>query len=167
MFLILCYVTNLTIPHLIAASLLIPELLLQLLDLGGSESREVGFCECFSLGFLGGSVVKNLPASAEDAGEEEDAEDWFNPWFRKFPWRRAWQPILVFLPGESHGQRSLVGYSPWSHKESDTAEHTQLRICKVKRPVDRLLGLGFFSNTGNLSELYVFAGTLWNTLKVL
>ena len=83
-------VTNLTIFHLIAASLLIPELLLQLLDLGGSESREVGFCECFSLGFLGGSVVKNLPARAEDAGEEEDTEDWFNPWIRKFPWRRAW-----------------------------------------------------------------------------
>ena len=36
----------------------------------------------------------------------------FNPWVRKIPWRRAWQPILVFLPGESHGQRTLVGYSP-------------------------------------------------------
>ena len=32
------------------------------------------------------------------------------------PWRRAWQPTPVFLPGESHGQRSLVGYSPWGHK---------------------------------------------------
>ena len=36
----------------------------------------------------------------------------FNSWVRKIPWRRAWQPTLVFLPGESHGQRSLVGYSP-------------------------------------------------------
>jgi len=36
----------------------------------------------------------------------------FDPWVRKIPWRRAWQPIPVFLPGESHGQRSLVGYSP-------------------------------------------------------
>ena len=88
-------------------------------------------------------MVKNLPASAEDAGEE-DAEDWFNPWIRKFPWRRAWQPIPVFLPGESHGKRSLTGYSPWGRKESDTAEYTQLRICKVKRPIDRLLGLGVF-----------------------
>jgi len=35
-----------------------------------------------------------------------------NPWVGKIPWRRAWQPTLVFLPGESHGQRSLVGYSP-------------------------------------------------------
>ena len=36
----------------------------------------------------------------------------FDPWARKIPWRRAWQPISVFLPGESHGQRSLAGYSP-------------------------------------------------------
>ena len=36
----------------------------------------------------------------------------FNPWVRKIPWRRTWQPIPVFLPGESHGQRSLEGYSP-------------------------------------------------------
>ena len=40
----------------------------------------------------------------------------------KIPWRRAWQPTPVFLPRESHGQRSLVGYSPWGHKESDTTE---------------------------------------------
>ena len=36
----------------------------------------------------------------------------FNPWVGKMPWRRAWQPTPVFLPGESHGQRRLVGYSP-------------------------------------------------------
>jgi len=36
----------------------------------------------------------------------------FDPWVEKIPWRRAWLPTLVFLPGESHGQRSLVGYSP-------------------------------------------------------
>ena len=38
----------------------------------------------------------------------------FNPWVRMTPWRRKWQPIPVFLPGQPHGQRSLVGYSPWS-----------------------------------------------------
>ena len=38
----------------------------------------------------------------------------------KVHWRRKRQPIPVFLPGKSHGQRSLVGYSPWGHKESDT-----------------------------------------------
>ena len=43
----------------------------------------------------------------------------FNPWFGKIPWRRKWQPTPVFLPGKSHGQRSLAGYSPWGHKELD------------------------------------------------
>ena len=38
------------------------------------------------------------------------------------PLRRKWQPAVVFLPGKFHGQRSLVGYSPWGHKESDTTE---------------------------------------------
>ena len=38
------------------------------------------------------------------------------------PWRRAWKPAALFLPGESHGQRSLAGYSPWGCKESDTTE---------------------------------------------
>ena len=49
----------------------------------------------------------------------------FNSWVRKSPWKRAWQPTPVFLPGESHGLRSLVGYSPWSCKELDTTEVTQ------------------------------------------
>ena len=46
----------------------------------------------------------------------------FNPWVGKIPWRRKWQPTPVFLPGEFHGQRSLVGYSPWGHKESGMTE---------------------------------------------
>ena len=46
----------------------------------------------------------------------------FNPWLVKIPWRRTWQLTPVFLPGESHGQRSLVGYSPWGCKELDTTE---------------------------------------------
>ena len=44
----------------------------------------------------------------------------FDPWIGKIPWRRDWLPTPIFLPGEFHGQRSLVGYSPWGHKESDT-----------------------------------------------
>ena len=40
----------------------------------------------------------------------------------KIPWRSKWQPTPVLLPGKSHGQRSLVGYSPWGRKESDTTE---------------------------------------------
>ena len=51
----------------------------------------------------------------------------FNSWIRNIPWRRKWQPTAVFLPGKSHGQRSLVGYSPWGHKELDTTEATQHR----------------------------------------
>ena len=56
-------------------------------------------------------VVKNLPARCKQCE--------FDPWVGRIPWRRKWQPTPVFLPGEFHGQRSLVGYSPWSHKESD------------------------------------------------
>ena len=49
----------------------------------------------------------------------------FNPWVERIPWRRKLQPAFsVFLPGESCGQRSLAGYSPWSHKESDVTEAT-------------------------------------------
>ena len=47
----------------------------------------------------------------------------FNPWVRKIPWRRKWQPTPVFLPGKSHGQRRLEGYNPWGGKESEVAEH--------------------------------------------
>ena len=48
----------------------------------------------------------------------------FKPWVRKLPWSRKWQFIPVFLPGKFHGQRSLAGYSPWSHNQSDTTDHT-------------------------------------------
>ena len=51
----------------------------------------------------------------------------FNPWVGKIPWRRKWQPTPVFLPGESHGQRSLADYSPWGRKESDTTEQLYFR----------------------------------------
>ena len=44
-------------------------------------------------------------------------ENEVHPWVRKISWRRKWQPTPVFLPGESHAQRSLAGYSPWGHKE--------------------------------------------------
>ena len=53
----------------------------------------------------------------------------FDPWVRKSPWRRAGQPTPVFLPGQSHKQKRLAGYSPWGSKESDVAE--QLRTHTV------------------------------------
>ena len=58
-------------------------------------------------------VVKSPPAKAGDLRGTGS-----------IPWRRAWQSTPVFLPGESHGQRSLAGYSPWGLKESDTIEAT-------------------------------------------
>ena len=65
-------------------------------------------------------MVNNLLANA---GDPEDAGS--TPGSGRFPWRRAWQSTPVFVPGESHGQRSrLAGYSLWGHKESDTTECT-------------------------------------------
>ena len=49
----------------------------------------------------------------------------FQPWVGKIPWRRKWQTTAIFLPGEFHGQRSLVGYSPQDYQESDTTKVTQ------------------------------------------
>ena len=67
------------------------------------------------MGFPSGSVAKNLPANAGDAREVVSI-----PGVRKIPWSRKWKPTPVFLPGKSQGQRSLGGYSPRGHKESDT-----------------------------------------------
>ena len=71
-------------------------------------------------GFPAGSMVKNPPAKTGDTGDSS-----FDPWVGKIPWRREWQPTPVFLPGESHGQRSLVGYSPWGPKETEQLNHQQ------------------------------------------
>ena len=57
-------------------------------------------------GYLSDSIVKNPPAK----------EMLFNSWVRKIRWRRNWQPTPVFVPGISHGQRSLLGQSPWGHR---------------------------------------------------
>jgi len=62
-------------------------------------------------------VVKNLPANA---GNTKDASS--IPGVGKIPWRRAWQPTPVFLPGKFNGQRSLAGYIPCSSKELDVTE---------------------------------------------
>ena len=61
----------------------------------------------------GGSVGRNWPAM------QETEEMVLDPCVGKIPWSRKWQLTPVFLPGKFHAQRSLVGYSPWSHKESD------------------------------------------------
>ena len=60
------------------------------------------------------SVLSSLIQDARDAGSILGSG--------RFPWRRKWQPTSVSLPSESHGQRSLMGYSPRGRKESDTTE---------------------------------------------
>ena len=52
----------------------------------------------------------------------------FDSWVRKIPWRRARQSTPVFLPGESHGQRSQAGYSSWGSKESYMTEHARMLV---------------------------------------
>ena len=64
----------------------------------------------------------------------------FNPWVGKNPWRREWQPTPVFLAGKFHGQRSLVGYSPWGQKESNMTEHMRTHVLATWRCT---LGLQF------------------------
>ena len=102
-------------------------------DLRLPASRAVGISVCCLtcvhtcvLQFI--YIYKGFPAGA--SGKEPACQrkrqkrPRFHPWVAKIPWRRAWQPTPVFLPGESHGQRSLVGYSPWGCKKSDTTEVT-------------------------------------------
>ena len=68
-------------------------------------------------------MVKNLPANAGDARDAGSI-----PGLGRLPKSRKWQPIPVFLPGKFHGQRSLVGYSPWGHTELDTTEHAHTQV---------------------------------------
>ena len=71
-------------------------------------------------------LVKNPPANVGDKRDEGSI-----PGVWKIPWRRKWQPAPVLLPGKSHGQRSLVGYSPWGRQESGTTEWVNARFCTV------------------------------------
>ena len=64
-------------------------------------------------------MVKHLPAMQGPG---------FNPWVRKMPWRGKWLPTPVFLPGEFHSQRNLVGYRTWDRKESDMTERLTLSL---------------------------------------
>ena len=79
----------------------------------------VSVCVCVYADFPSGSNGKESPAMQET-------------WVRSLAWedplRKAWQPTPVFLPGKFHGQKSLAGYSPWCHKESDMTEQLSLDI---------------------------------------
>ena len=82
-------------------------------ELGRSPGEGIGYPLQYSRASLVAQMVKNLPAMQETWTLSLGWED---------PLEERWQPTPVFLPGISHGQRSLVGYSPWSCKESDTTE---------------------------------------------
>ena len=95
--------------------------------------------ECFQCLYL--SAIGKKGGFPKGAGGKEPAcqcrrhkRRGFDPWAGKIPWRRARQPLPVFLPGESHGQRSLVGHSPWGRTESDAPERSQekRRECCVR-----------------------------------
>ena len=69
------------------------------------------------MGFPGG-------ISGKEASRRKHKRCGFDPWVRKVPWRRAWQPTPVFIPRESLGQRSVAGYSLQGRKDSDTTKAT-------------------------------------------
>ena len=69
--------------------------------------------------------IFGLPLWLSGNTVQETQEIQIQSWVGRIPWRRAWQPTPVFLPGDSRGQRSLVGYSPWDHKELDMTEATE------------------------------------------
>ena len=76
----------------------------------------------------------------------------FDPWVGKIPWRRKWQTTPVFLPRDSHGQRNLVGYSLWDHKELDITEQLStdtkvLHLYALQIPSDNIIIFAFNSHT--------------------
>ena len=116
--------------------------------------------------------VKDLPAMQETQVPDSGGS----------PWRRAWQPSPVFLSGESHGQRSLAGYSPWGRKQSGTTEHRAKtdrpsfkdeHSCDpkvlVEAPQVFFCSSGFFCNSENACEMLreVYYGKITSTETVL
>ena len=94
----------------------------------GTEPRSLVSCVASWMGYHCG-----LPCWLR--GQSVCLQCWrpgFSPWVGKIPWRREWLPLPAFLPGESHEQRSLAGYSPWGHKESDMTEQLTLPLHKLR-----------------------------------
>ena len=96
--------------HLRWGIMVLNRLIAELMKRGLTER----YFERYVCDFPGGSDGKSICLQCGRPG--------FSPWVRKIPCRRKWQPTPVFLPGKSHGWRSLVGYSPWGPKESDRTE---------------------------------------------
>ena len=100
-----------------------------------------------------------MPCSFPDGSDSKASvcnvrQSGFNPWVGKIPWRRKWQPPPVFLSEEFHGQRGLVSYSPWGHKESDTTEW-----------LTHTLRLFYWTSSGffpvSLGEIIFFCKVFW------
>ena len=119
--------------------------------LQSTGSQRVGHDWATSLHFIpmrsGDSLMaqprKNLP-------EVQETEMWVWSMGQEDLWRRKWQSIPVFLPGKSHGQRRLVGYSPWGCKEADTTEWIRTHAVRSEY-LHTLIGIflneSFFSST--------------------
>ena len=90
-------------------------------------------------------MVKTLPAIATDISDTGSIPG--------FPWRRKWQPTPIVLAGESHGQRTLVGYSPRGHRESDPTE--QVRY-----------SMRYPHNTFSLSSLVIYYGEEGSKIQI-
>ena len=96
----------------------------------------------FSMGFPDGTSGKE---SACQCRRHKRCE--FDRWVRRISWNRKWQLTLVFLPGKSHGQKNLAGYSPWGRIESDMTEQgTLTNQPNMQKTFRGLFGLFFKSN---------------------
>ena len=100
------------------------------------------------LGIPSGVVAENLPANPGDIRHG------FELWVKKILWRREWLPTPVFLPGKFHGQRSLVGYSPWGHKELNMTENTHTHTY-----------YHIYASSSKLSYKFPHLPTLWNFIS--
>ena len=87
----------------------------------------------------------------------------FYPWDGKIPWRKKWQPTPVFLHGKFHGQRSLMGYSPWGCKESDTTEHALIHTHTHRN----VLLCWFWGNHKFSGFPLIFFSDLWTSFSPL
>ena len=75
------------------------------------------------------SMQRDFPGVSDSEGSACNVGDLDSIWVGKI-WKREWLPTPVFLPGDFHEPRSLAGYSPWGHKESDTTERLTLLVCR-------------------------------------
>ena len=100
---------------------------LKLLAIVGSPEFDVTLWPTLIWGFSGDSVVKESTSQCRRGR--------FDPRVRKIAWSRKWLPTRVFLPGESHGQRSLADYSPWGRKQSQTwlSTHAPPLVWRTRR----------------------------------